>query len=451
MAHLGKHAIVVGASIAGLLAARALADRYDEVTLLERDALPDGCDPRKGVPQGRHTHGLLARGREALEELFPGLTEELAAQGAVAGDGVNEILWFNHGCYLHNAPSKMIGVGMSRPLLEACVRRRLLQLPNVRLRERCEALEPMFEASQGRVTGLRIQTHGRPDSAESLSADLVVDAGGRGSRIATWLNLLGYDKPREERIQIDIGYVTRQFTRRPTATGGKNAVVMAACRPDWRFGALLAIEGERWTVTMGGYLGDEAPDDDASFLEFARNLPKPEIYDVIKRAEPVSPIEHYKFAANLRRRYDELTRFPEGLLICGDAFCSFNPVYAQGMTVACLEALALRDCLAGGADGLARRFFRAASRIIDIPWQIAVGSDLQHPRVQGKRTAQVRFVNWYIEKLYRAAQHDEVLTLRFLEVANLTRQPSSLFDPRIAWRVWSASRAPAQPAVQLVR
>jgi 2-polyprenyl-6-methoxyphenol hydroxylase-like FAD-dependent oxidoreductase len=206
--------------------------------------------------------------------------------------------------------------------------------------------------------------------------------------------------------------------------------------PDWRFGIILAQEGQRWTVSLGGYFGDEVPADDFGFIEFARSLPKQEIFDVIKDAEPLGPILSYQFSANQRRYYEELSRFPEGFVVYGDALCSFNPVYGQGMTVTCTEALTLRECLAKGSEGIGRRFFRAAGRVIDIPWQIAVGSDLQHERVEGKRTAQVRFVNWYIARLFQSANRDPVLATKFLEVANLMKAPSTLLSPAVALRVW---------------
>ena len=443
MTGIGKHAIVIGASMGGLLAARALTEHYDVVTLVERDELPDADEPRKGVPQGRHTHGLLARGREVIEQLFPGLREELVRRGALSGDVADDVLWFNYGCYLMNAPSKLAGLLLSRPMLEAGVRRRLLQLANVRLRERCDVVAPIFDRERGRVTGVRVKPRGDAKDADVIEADLVVDASGRGSQSPAWLAALGYARPREETVKVGIGYMTRLFRRRPAELHGKTAAIIAACEPDWRFGAILAQEGDRWTVSLGGYLGDQVPGDESGYLEFARSLPTPEIYDVIASAEPLSPIIPYQFGANLRRHYEELVQFPEGYLVYGDAMCSFNPVYGQGMTTACLESLALRDCLAAGPQQLAKRFFRAASRLIDIPWQIAVGSDLQHPRVEGKRPAQVRFVNWYIGNLFRAAQHDVTLAASFLEVANLMRQPSTLLDPRIALRVWRGNRAPA--------
>jgi 2-polyprenyl-6-methoxyphenol hydroxylase-like FAD-dependent oxidoreductase len=441
MAHLGKHAIVIGASMGGLLAARALAEHYEQVTVLERDALPQVPKPRKGVPQGRHPHGLLARGREVLEELFPGLTEAMITQGAIYGDAVAEVLWFNHGTYLCNPPSALTGLLISRPVLEDGVRRRVRQLPNVRLHEESEVLEPVFDRGQNRVSGIRITPRDGAGDGEVASADLVVDASGRGSRTAAWLDAQGHGRPREEKIEVGIGYMTRLYRRRPEHLGGKQAVIIAACRPDWRMGVMLAQEEDRWIVSLGGYLGDHAPADEAGFIEFAHSLQKPEIYNVIKDAEPLSPPTPYQFIANLRRHYEELSRFPEGLLVYGDALCSFNPIYGQGMTVACAEALVLRDCLRAGSQGLARRFFKAASRLIDTPWQIAVGSDLQHPAVESKRTAQVHFINWYLAKLYRAGQRDAVLATRFLEVVNLVKQPPVLLEPRIALRVWKGNRA----------
>ena len=434
MTHLGRHAIVVGASMGGLLAGRALVDYYDEVTLVDRDALPLAYEPRKGVPQGRHTHGLLARGRDVLEQLFPGFTAEMVAEGAVTGDVAEAILWFNHGFYLCNAHSDLSGLAISRPMLEGGVRRRLLQFPNVRIRERCDALELVHDRDRNRVTGVEVAP--REGSKEMISSDLLVDASGRGSRSPSWLGAMGYAKPREEQIKVNIGYKTRLYRRRPEDLHGKMGAIIAACRPDWRFGIVLAQEGERWTVSLGGYFGDEVPADDLGFIEFARNLPKPEVFDVIKDAEPLGPILPYQFSTNQRRYYEELARFPEGFVVSGDALCSFNPVYGQGMTVACTEAMKLRECLAKGSEGIGRRFFRAAGRLIDIPWQIAVGSDLQHERVEGKRTAQVRFVNWYIERLFRSANRDSVLATKFLEVANLMRAPSTLLSPAVALRVW---------------
>jgi 2-polyprenyl-6-methoxyphenol hydroxylase-like FAD-dependent oxidoreductase len=438
MLRVGGHAVVIGASMGGLLAARALADHFDQVTLVERDQLPDSPKPRKGVPQGQHTHGLLARGRAVLELLFPGFTAEMVARGALSADIAENVLWFNYGVYLKSPGSRLIGLAISRPMLEGGVRERLLRLPNIQVREQLDVLEPVVAADRSRVTGVRVQSRDGSDKLEEIGADLVVDATGRGSSSPDWLARLGYPKPREERIKVNLGYVTREYRRLANHLHGKTGAIIAACRPDWRFGVILAQEGDRWIVTLGGYLDDHVSPNDAAFLEFARSLPTSEIFDVIRSTEPLSPLRQYKFTTNLRRHYEEVTRFPEGLLVYGDALCSFNPVYGQGMTVACVEALALRECLMSGAEGLAGRFFRAASKLIDIPWQIAVGSDLQHPGVVGERTMQVRFVNWYIARLYQAAHRDSLLAHSFLEVANLMRRPVALLAPRIAWRVFKS-------------
>jgi 2-polyprenyl-6-methoxyphenol hydroxylase-like FAD-dependent oxidoreductase len=439
MSKIGGHGIVIGASIGGLLAARAIADKYDHVTVVERDELPCEAQPRKGVPQGRHAHGLLAKGREILEQLFPGFTEDMVRQGAVAGDLLKDGLWFNHGSYLRCAPSGLDGLAISRPALEAGVRNRLSKFPNVHFREHCAVREPVFDPAGGRVTGVIVADGA--EKSETLNADLVIDASGCGSHGPAWLQAMGFAAPTVDEVRIDVGYMTRLYRRKPEHLAGKRFVIMAACDPDWRFGALLPQEHDRWIVTLGGYLGDRAPADDVGYVEFARSLRKPEIYQVLADAEPLTKPTPYGFSASRRRHYEKLTRFPEGLLVFGDALCSFNPVYGQGMTVACLEALALGDCLEAGADGIARRFFAKASRVVDTPWQIAVGSDLQHPRVVGKRTPLVRFTNWYISKLYSAAETDPVLAQTFLKVANLTREPDRLLRPEIVGRVWVGNRS----------
>jgi 2-polyprenyl-6-methoxyphenol hydroxylase-like FAD-dependent oxidoreductase len=449
LAHLGKRAVVIGASIGGLLAARALSDYYDEVTVLERDVLPDTNEPRKGVPQGRHAHGLLARGREILEQWFPGFTEKMIAQGAIPGDLADQGLWFTRGVYLSHAPSKLNGLGISRPMLENEIRRRLLQLPNVRLREQCDALEPVSPPASGRITGIVVQDRAGSNT-DTIDAELVVDAGGRGSSAPAWLSKLGYDEPPEEKIKVNVNYVTRLYRRLPEhleqALHGKLFAIIGVRAPDWRFGALLGQEGDRWIVSLGGYLDLKVPTTDSGFVDFAATLAKPEIYNVIKNAEPLSEPTSYHFSSNLRRRYEKLARLPEGFLAFGDALCVFNPTFGQGMTVACMESLALRDCLKDGQQALGKRFFRAASRLVDVPWQIVVGSDLQNPSVEGERTMQVRFVNWYLGKYFRAAQYDGVLARKFLEVANLTEQPAALMSPAVALSVWKRNRQPAPTA-----
>jgi 2-polyprenyl-6-methoxyphenol hydroxylase-like FAD-dependent oxidoreductase len=433
MKQIGQHAVVIGASMGGLLAARALADFFDTVTLLERDLFPLADVPRKGVPQGRHAHGLLARGRSVIENFFPGWTDEVVASGGIRGDIANDVNWVGHGVTLKTAPSDLIGLLASRPVLEGHVRRRLLALKNVRAIEGC-AVQALIADEEGTaIKGVRMRVGNGPE--QTVTADLVVDASGRGSSSPAWLESLGFQRPEEEKIEIGIGYTTRVYRRRPSDLNGKLAVVVAGSAPNWRNGTVLFQTEDRWIVSIGGYFGDHAPDDDQMFAAYAGSLPTPDIHDIVAHGEPLTDFAFYRYPANLRRRFERLVRFPKNYLVLGDALCSFNPVYGQGMTVAAQEAALLRACLLEGDADLAHRFFSAAATAIDTPWDIAVGNDLRHPQVQGPRPPKVRFINWYIGKLHVAARDDAVLADAFLQVANLQASAMRLLHPAVLLRV----------------
>jgi 2-polyprenyl-6-methoxyphenol hydroxylase-like FAD-dependent oxidoreductase len=434
MEPIGKHAIVLGASMAGLAATRVLADAYERVTVLERDALPGTAAHRKGVPQSRHAHGLLAAGRVALEELFPGLTDELVANGALAGDLQAETRWYNHGLRLCPGPSGLWGIAVSRPLLEGCVRERVRALPNVRVVDLCDAAGLVATPDGRRVGGVRVLRRADGSAEDVLEGDLVVDATGRGSRSPLWLEELGYRRPAEDQVRIGVAYASRVYRWRPDHVDDQ-AVVVAATVDQPRGGTMLAMEGDRWMVTLNGYLGQRPPADPDGFLAFAAGLPVPDIFEVISDAEPLGEVLPARYPASVRRRYERLGRFPDGYLVTGDAVCGFNPVYGQGMSVAALEALALRECLGAGPAGLARRFFAEVARIVDIPWGIAVGSDLRFRGIQGARTAKVRLVNAYLGRFHLAAATDPVLGRAFLRVVNLMDRPEGLLRPAIALRV----------------
>jgi 2-polyprenyl-6-methoxyphenol hydroxylase-like FAD-dependent oxidoreductase len=454
MTNLGEHAIVIGASMGGLLAARALSEFYTNVTVLERDAFPATDIARKGVPQGRHTHGLLARGSAVIETFFPGYSTEVVTQsGGLIGDIANDVIWMGHNVRLANRNSDLIGLLASRPVLEGHLRRRLMALPNVRIVENCVVRGLAADPLRKSVTGVCACVQGRPD--ETVNADLVVDATGRGSSSAAWLEELGYPPPAIEKIDIGIGYMTRSYRRHPTDLNGKHGIVVAGSAPTWRSGVMLAQENDSWIVSTGGFLGDDAPGNDRGFLAYLATLPTMEIHDIVARAEPLTDYRYYRYASNLRRRYEKLASFPGNYLVFGDAICSFNPVYGQGMTVAAEEALTLQQCLRAGSSDLAHRFFRAAAKIVDIPWDIAVGNDLRHRRVVGARPPMLRFINWYIGKLHLAATRDSTLATAFLKVVNLMMPPSSLLSPAIVRRVWQGNRwhalSVSSPAIEAVR
>jgi 2-polyprenyl-6-methoxyphenol hydroxylase-like FAD-dependent oxidoreductase len=440
---IGDRAVVFGASMAGLVAARVLADAYGQVTVIDRDELPKASTHRRGVPHGRHAHALLARGQQALEELFPGLTAELIAQGAPTGDLLANGRWYVSGHRLRQEHIGLASLCVSRPLLEGYVRARVRALPNLRFLDSCDIIGLAATPDGRRITGARVLRRTDGSAREEFGADLVVDASGRGSRTPIWLQALGYPRPETEQVLVGLGYATRTYRLPPDALNGDLAVLDATTPEHPRGGALLRLEGDRWMVTLAGMLGDHPPTDPDGFLAFARSLRFPDIYQTIRDAEPLDDPVPFRFPASVRHRYERLDRFPDGLLVMGDAVCSFNPVYGQGMSVAALEALTLRRHLQRGIQPQPRRWFRDLARVVDVPWDIAVGGDLAVPGVQGHRTLKVRLVNAYIARLHAAAAHDASLASAFVRVAGMVAPPQTLLRPDVAVRVLQASLHPA--------
>jgi 2-polyprenyl-6-methoxyphenol hydroxylase-like FAD-dependent oxidoreductase len=431
----GERAVVLGASMAGLLAAQVLGDSYGQVTVVDRDELPEAAMHRRGVPHGRHLHALAARGQQALEELFCGLTAELVADGVPAGDMLADTRLFFSGHRLRQAPTGLGLLCASRPVLEGRVRARVRALPNVRFIDRCDVVGLATTPDRRRVTGARLLRRADGSAEEVLGADLVVDATGRGARTPAWLEALGYPRPPVAQVRVGLGYATRIYRLPPDALGGDLAVLQAATPRHPRAGALQVLEGDRWMVTLAGILGDHPPTDPVGFLDFARSLQFPDIYQAVRDAEPLDDPVAFRFPASVRHRYEKLDRFPDGLLVMGDAVASFNPIYGQGMSVAALEALALRRHLEHGTAPRPRRWFRELARVVDVPWDIAAGGDLVFPGVQGRRTAKVRLVSAYLARLHAAAAHDADLAGAFLRVAGLVAPPGSLLRPGVAARV----------------
>jgi 2-polyprenyl-6-methoxyphenol hydroxylase-like FAD-dependent oxidoreductase len=434
---LGDHAVVLGASMAGLLAARVLTDAYGQVTVIDRDQLPHTSTNRRGVPHGRHLHALLARGQQGLEELFPGLTAELVADGAAAGDPLANGRWYLNGHRLRQTHTGLVALCASRPFLEGHVRARVRALPSLRLLDRCQVVGLASTPDGRRVTGVRVLRPVHGGAEEVLSANLVVDATGRGSRTPLWLEALGYPRPETEQVRIGLGYATRTYRLPQDALGGDLGVLHAPTPEHPRGAAFLRLEGDRWMVTLVGILGDHPPTDPGGFLAYARSLRFQDIYEAIQDGEPLDDPVGFRFPASVRHRYEWLARFPDGLLVMGDAVCSFNPIYGQGMSVAALEALALRRYLQQGAGTVPRprRWFRDLARVVDVPWDIAVGGDLVFPGVPGRRTTKVRLGNAYLARLHAAAAHDADLASAFMRVAGLVAPPQSLLRPVIALRV----------------
>jgi 2-polyprenyl-6-methoxyphenol hydroxylase-like FAD-dependent oxidoreductase len=424
--------------MAGLLAARALVDAYERVTIVERDRLPAVGEGRKAVPQGRHVHLLLPAGQRCLDELLPGLSEQLIAAGANPF-GPDELRFEVAGHVLTREEAGEAGetsLSASRPLIEGQVRRRVLELPGVEVIERSNAVGLATDRSGERITGVRVVGRAAGSDQRLLDADLVLAASGRAGRVPAWLDQLGFSRPTEERLPVELLYATRCLRREPGALGGDKWVLIGARPGRPRTLVLSAVEGDRWLLTLAGYGSEHHPPaDEEGFMEFAAAVGPPDVLAAIQDAEPVDQIVTHGFPANQRRHYERLDGLPEGLLVAGDAIASFNPLYGQGMTVAALEAAALRDCLGEGRAGLGRRFLGSAAKHIDHAWQMAVGSDLALPEVEGERPLRVRVLNSYTDRLLRVAQRDPVVASAFRSVVGMMRPPAHVMRPAVALRV----------------
>lgn len=443
-----SHALVLGASMGGLITARVLSEHFAQVTILERDPVSDRPESRKGQPQTRHLHGLLASGLDTLTHYFPDLPEALGANGAIVQDFAETMHWHAYGGFRKRFHMGLRAALMSRPLLELLVRERTLARSNITLRDNTAVKGLATNAERTRVTGVEVESRGGSVKGETISADLVVDATGRGSRTPQWLTELGYTAPTKSEVKVDVGYATRLYRRDPKDPMGRDWLLSTPEAPrESRFGGIFPIEGDRWILSTGGWAGDHAPTDEASFNEFVRSLPNQDIYRILSASEPISEIIPHKFPASLRRHYEQLERFPQNFLVLGDAISSFNPTYGQGMSSAVLQAAALDKILADasiGPERLARTFFKAAAKVVDIPWQLSVGEDFRFPQTIGPKPAGVDLINRYVAAVHRATHFDEEVGRAFLKVMNLLEPPTSLMKPGMMWRVWRANRRGAK-------
>jgi len=435
---IGDHAVVLGASVAGLLAARVLADAYERVTVVDSDVLPHGGH-RRGVPQARHLHGLHPRGMRVLDELFPGLTTQLVADGAVPGDALGTSRFHLSGHRLAQVDLGLPVIMASRPFLEGHLRNRVRGLPRVTILERTAATGLTATPDRRRVTGAHVHDL-ESGTRQDLPAGLVIDATGRGSRAPAWLTALGYRPPAVDRVHVGLTYTTRQYRLRPGALRGDIGILTGGTPQHPRGGALASIEDDRHVLTLYGILGDHAPADPDGFATFATTLAFPDIAEALEGAEPLSDPVRFRFPASVRRRYERLREFPASFLPLGDAVCSFNPIYAQGMTVAALQARALRDLLSRGKPVGHRAYLRAVARTVDTPWSMGVGADLSHPGVHGTRTPAIRLGHNYLPRLHAAAAQDPVVARAFVRVMGMLDRPETLFHPRLVLRVLRGDR-----------
>lgn len=447
----GSRAVVLGGSIAGLFAARVLADAYDEVLIVDRDVLVGTKGVRRFCPQSQQANGLQARGVHAMEELFPGITQELVDNGAPKGDLAYTCRWYTQGYRLKQHHAGLPALGVLRPVLEWHIRERVQAIPNVSFVEQHDILGLETTADKSRITGARVQAHGKK-TEEVLEADLVVDATGRGSRTPVWLEQLGYAKAEEERKKIDLVYVTQHYKLRPGCDPfGKDTAINQIAHPGLpRGNVFFKVDGGLLELTTYGLLGDHPTTDQNELYEWIRSLGAKDVYDVLRYADPVDAPIAFRFPTTLRRHYQKLERFPEGLLVTGDAVTCFNPVYAQGMTVAALCALTMRQHLHSGAYLIPLDYFQdLAKDAIDQAWEMTNTIDLTFPGVKGERTRQVRMAQKFLKKTQIAATRDGKVAAAYFKVAALMATPDSLMRPGILLRVlWKSMFGPSKESLR---
>lgn len=431
------NAVVIGAGIGGLLAAGILSQRFDRVVILERDVLPSGPENRRGAPQGAHAHGILAVGLIALERMFPGLAEDLVGRGGIWVDAGRDVLVWHYGGFRAPCDAGVRLILASRPLLEWCIRRRIAALPNVVL-DADVAVAGLLGELRERVTGVSLA------SGDAIHGDLVVDATGRGERSNRWLSALDFDVPGISVIRVRLGYATRLLRRRSGDLPAGLACAVAPSAPgEKRFGAAIPIEGDRWLVTLGGFHGDHPTRDPAEYQDFAESLPHSLIADLLRRAEPLTGIATFQFPASRRRHFERLATVPSGYLAIGDAICSFNPVYGQGITVAAMEALALGwllDRYPGTGPDLVQSFYRHAANAVGGAWGLARGADFMYSETKGRKPLAVGLRNWYMRRVILSSQVSPKVSKTLIRVQHLLVSPHALTTPTTALAVLKTAR-----------
>ncbi|MER5185228.1 FAD-dependent monooxygenase [Streptomyces sp. NPDC002896] len=445
-----RHAVVVGGSLAGLLAAHVLAEHADRVTVVERDRFREEPGPRPGVPQGRHAHVLLEGGQRALDALLPGFMDELQAAGAPRVGMPSDLVQWQDGRWLRRLPATTHIYTGSRPQLEQLVRRRVLANPAITVVEATSVVGLSGDASRVRGVLLRERGEGSREKEHSLEADLVVDASGRGTKAAQWLSAIGAEAAHEESIDTGLAYATRIYRDASGDLGTESLGYYVVPNPSQVYGGVvLPLEDGRYLATFSGLRGDEPPTDEEGFVAYAKRLPHPFVHPWLRTAEPQSPVFGFRQTANVRRRYDRPGRRPAGFLAIGDALCTFNPVYGQGMAVAAMSAVALRDALADRRrTPTTRRVQQALLGASRQAWDISAGADKAMPGAMGNAVttrAVERPVGWYLRRVQERYPGDPVVGRAFRSVLTLTAPVTALFAPKVA-RAVLLGRVPATPA-----
>jgi 2-polyprenyl-6-methoxyphenol hydroxylase-like FAD-dependent oxidoreductase len=430
-----NRAVVVGGGIAGKLAARVLSEFFKEVIIIEKDKKNEHVTNRKGVPQGHQGHVLLKSGEEIIEELFPGIFQELSRNGAEKTDFAGDILWSHHGAQKIRFDSNVSISQQSRPLLEWQIQQKLEKIPNINFRFNCKVQTINFNNEEIHSLDMEDQN----GEVTEILADLVIDASGAAALHNQWLRDSGYEIPAKTEIKVDLFYASMVFKRLSHESINWHSLLAYPNPPEVNRGGMISpFEGNHMLVTLIGYGTKEVPGDIDSFLEYAETLEQPEFYDLIKNELPLSEaVQIYRFPSLRRYHFEKLRKHPAGLLMIGDAFCRVDPVFAQGMSLAALEAKALRELLMQGLKKkqLTKSYHKKVGRILDIPWLIALTEDFRFNTTSGRKPIGLPILQWYVKKVVAACSHNEHVYKQFIQVLHLKSHPISLAHPGILAKV----------------
>ena len=438
MSLLGERAIVAGAGIGGLIAAGVLSEFFHEVLLLEKDALPLTPGQRKGVPQDGQIHVILKGGDNAFAAVFPGFRECLAGAGATPLEFGKDLQTYEGG-RRHSPKSTGIVVhSQTRPLLEFTVRTLLAKLPNVRILDQTRLMD-ILRAPDGPVTGVAITD--KDGQRRDLAADLVVECMGRSGYTGRWLAKNRGRMVAETELGIDLVY-TSALLHRTAAWRGRNFgwITRPTAPHNTKSGVLVPIEGERWMMTLSGRFGEVPPEDEAGFLAYAKALEDPHVHREAKDARFATPITSYRIPRMIWRHYDQVADFPDRLIPLGDTIAGFNPLAAQGMSMAALHAITLRDALHGGLGGLGGaqgRYMTQAMKIAADVWSLGEMLDFAYPQAKGTRPDDLAERLAARAAVFKLAAHDKEVRGLVFEVQNMLRPPSALQDAALLARAFA--------------
>ncbi|MGE7863622.1 FAD-dependent oxidoreductase [Bacillus mobilis] len=426
-------AIVIGGSIAGKLAAKALSTTFKEVIIIEAGERWDGKASRKRVPQSSHPHVLLKGGEKAIEELFPAITKELIEAGSIVNNFTRDIKWHQFGLWKQQFIGKVHMIQQSRFLLEWHIQKRIDDISNVTTKYGTLVEGLLVDRNLNKVCGIKAKCL-ETSSQEEIQADIVVDASGFGSKSIAWLREHNIEV-QEEKVRIDLFYATRMFKLKENEKFDCCNMLMSPSFPDNPYGVLIqTIEDHRYFVTFSGYANEKAPQTDEDFYNFAENLSISNVTDFLNKAEAISDIKTYKIPYQVRRRFDLVNELPERLLVVGDAHCRFDPVFGQGVSVAAMEAHQLQLLLQRRQilnKAFTKQFYKRTAHIIQTPWEMTTTEISRHPQLKRELSIKQKFQQWYTKQIYQLSATDSEVYIRLVRVMNLMRSPLHLFHPKV--------------------